>query len=87
MSEKFEKFTHGIIAITPEKPNADGSIPVMHFVGYWEKPQEADILGLHEELSNDEELGLTEMMDDIELIPATPEVLEHFNSLNYHDHD
>lgn len=82
-----EKFTHGIIAITPNNPNEDGSIPVVHFVGYFEEPQEVDVLGLYDELSTDEELGLTEMMDDIELVPATPEVLEHFNSLNIYDHD
>jgi|AntRauMFilla1563_2_1112583.scaffolds.fasta_scaffold71374_2 hypothetical protein len=87
MSEKIEKFTHGIMVIDPKNPNEDGSIPVRHFVGYWEEPQEEDVQSLYDELRTDEELGLTETIDELELAPATQEVLKHFNSLNYHDHE
>lgn len=87
MSEKFEKFTHGIMVIDSKNPNEDGSIPVRHFVGYWEEPRKEDVLGLYDELKDDKEYGLTETIDELELAPATEDVLKHFNSLNYHDHD
>ena len=86
MSEEL-KFTHGIMVIDPKNPNEDGSIPVRHFVGYWEEPQEADVLSLYDELRTDEEFGLTEIIDDLELVPATPEVLEYFNTHIHEDHD
>lgn len=87
MSEKFEKFTHGIMVIDRKNPNEDGSIPVRHFVGYWEEPDEDAVMDLYEELRTDKEFGLTETIDELELAPATEDVLEYFNSLNYHDHD
>ena len=86
MTEKFEKFTHGIMVIDPKNPNDDESIPVRHFVGYWQEPKEEDVLGLYDELRTDETLGLTEVIDDLELVPATQEVLDYFNS-HIHDHE
>lgn len=82
-----EKFTHGVMVIDPKNPNEDGSIPVVHFVGYWSEPSEDDVYGLYEEFKTDKEFGLTEKIDDLELTPASQEVLEHFNSLNYEDHE
>ena len=80
MEEKFEKFTHGIMVIDPKNPNEDGSIPVRHFVGYWEEPDEDAVMDLYDELKTDKEFGLTEIIDDLELVPATEDVLEYFNT-------
>lgn len=82
-----EKFTHGIMAITPNKPNEDKSIPVIHFVGYWEEPNEQDVLGLYDELSTDEEFGLTEIIGDIELVPATQDVIDYFNTVTQENYE
>ena len=79
-----EKFTHGIMVIDPKNPNEDGSIPVRHFVGYWNEPKEEDVLGLYDELKDDEQFGLTETIDDLEIVPATQEVLNYLNS---HTHE
>jgi hypothetical protein len=86
MTENFEKFTHGIMVIDPENLNEDGSIPVRHFVGYWQEPRKDDVLGLYDELKDDEQFGLTEIIDDLELVPATQEVIDYFNS-HIHDHE
>ena len=82
-----ENFTHGIMVIDRNNPNDDGSIPVVHFVGYWDEPKENDVMGLYNEFKTDEALGLSETIDELELVPATQDVLEHFNSLNFHDHE
>ena len=82
-----EKFTHGIIAIDRKNPNDDGTIPVLHFVGYWSEPAENDIYGLYNELKTDEELGLVDRIDELDLVPASQDVLDHFNNLNYEDHE
>jgi len=83
-----EDFTHGIMVIDPNNPNEDGSIPVIHFVGYWSEPKENDVIGLYNELKTDEEFGLTETIDDYELVPATQEAIEYFNAhTHYHAED
>jgi len=82
-----EKFTHGIMVIDPKNPNDDGSVPVIHFVGYWEEPSDNDVYGLYNEFKTDEDLGLVDKIDELEMVKATPDVLEHFNSLNFEDHE
>lgn len=76
-----EKFTHGIIAINPNKVDEHGNVGVLHFVGFWDEPKEEDVLGVWEELQNTEEFGLQDQINEIDLIPAPDDVLEHFNSI------
>lgn len=75
-----EKFTHGIMVIDTKNLNEDGSIPVLHFVGYWGEPNKEDVLGLYNELKTSEEFGLIDIIDDLELCPATQEVIDYFIS-------
>jgi len=82
-----EKFTHGVMVIDPKNPNEDGTIPVIHFVGYWSEPSGDDVYALYEEFKTDEELGLTETIDELEIVRATPDALEYFNNLNFEDHE
>lgn len=74
------------MVIDRKNPNDDETIPMVHFRGYWEKPSHDDIVGLYNELRTDEEFGLIEIIDNLDLVPATQEVIEHYNSLNY-DHE
>lgn len=76
-----DKFTHGIIAVNPTKPDENGDLGVLHFVGYWNEPTEADVLSLWEELNEDDSFGLQDQMHDIELVPAPIEIVEYFNSV------
>lgn len=70
-----------------KNPNEDGTIPVVHFVGYWEEPSENDVYGLYNELKTDEELGFVDTIDELDLVPASQDVLNHFNNLNFEDHE
>ena len=82
-----EKFTHGIMVVDRNNPNDDGTIPVVHFVGYWDEPSENDVYGLYNELKTDEEHGLTDTIDELDLVSAPQHVLDHFNSLKFEDHE
>lgn len=79
--ENIEEFTHGIMAVNPNRPDEDGNIEILHFVGYWEEPNEDDIIGLWEELKENEEFGMQEHVDEIELRPAPMEIVEYYNSV------
>jgi len=81
-----EKFTHGIMVTNPDKPNPDGSIPVMHFVGFWSEPSDEDVLGVIDEVMTDTEYGLTEIANTLDYLPATQELIDHVN-LNTYEHD
>ena len=76
-----EKFTHGIIAVNPTKPDENDNLEVLHFVGHWTEPTEEDVLSLWEELLKNEEFGLQNQMNEIELIPAPEHILEYYNDV------
>lgn len=76
-----DKFTHGIIATNPTKPDENGDLQVLHFVGYWEEPTEEDVLSLWEELNNDDSFGLQDQIHDIELSAAPIEIVDYYNSV------
>lgn len=76
-----EKFTHGIIAVNPTKPDENDNLEVLHFVGYWTEPTEEDVLSLWKELNEDEEFGLKNQIDEIELIPAPEDIVEIYNNM------
>lgn len=76
-----DKFTHGIIAVNPTKPDENDNLTVLHFTGFWNEPTEADVLSLWEELNENDGFGLQDQMHDIELIPAPEDIVEYFNSV------
>jgi hypothetical protein len=77
-----EKFTHGVMVVQPSLKNEDG-IPVVHFVGYWEEPNRDDIDALITELEEDEDFAFRNEMKagELELYPATQEILDYYNSV------
>jgi hypothetical protein len=76
-----KNMTHGIMVIDPTMVDEDGNIEILHFVGYWEEPSDDAINNLIEELSTDEEFGLTEMMDKVHVLPAPESVVEYFRDV------
>jgi|LakMenE01Jun11ns_1017448.scaffolds.fasta_scaffold9726473_2 hypothetical protein len=74
---KTKDIKYGIVAVLKEEENQDDSF-VVHFCGYWEKPEKSDWDSLREELETDEEFGLIGM--DFELMEATPEMIKHFTT-------
>lgn len=57
----------------------DDSYTIIHFVGYWEKPTDADADHIKEELRNDPEFGIGDKVDELRFYPATPGCLKHYN--------
>ena len=76
-----EKFTHGIIAVNPNQPLENGDLEILHFVGYWNKPSEEDVISLWMELNEDETFGLQNQLGEIELCSAPEDIVEYYNSI------
>jgi len=72
--------THGIIVIDPLSEDENGDVSIVHYIGYWNKPSQADFDSLKEELRTDEEFGLTEIFDRLEYGEAPEEILEMLNN-------
>jgi hypothetical protein len=68
------KINYGLVAV-------DSNDDILHFCGYEEEPTQCDIDHLREELSQDMSFGLTEMMDEIEIITASDEVLKFYQDV------
>ena len=72
--------THGLIVVNPI-PDENDMLDILHFVGYWSEPTEQDALSLRIELGTDEELGLTEMIDDLDIIVAPDDIVEYYKDM------
>lgn len=75
------QFNYGIIAID-SRPDSEGRNPILHFCGYKNPPTAIDFDQLQEELSTNEEFNLIEIMPYIQLLEATPEIVELYKNLN-----
>lgn len=68
---------YGLMVIDPETlDESTDTLEIVHFVGYWNEPTLDDANSLREELRTDEEFGLTEIADRLEIYPAPDEVVE-----------
>lgn len=74
-----KKFTHGIMVINPNEPLEDDNYNVVHFVGYWQEPTDADADYLREELRNDPEFKLQNIVDELVMYRATEDCLKFYN--------
>lgn len=71
---------YGLIVIDP---NQEGDFKdIIHFVGYWEEPTKEDAQHLYEELKTDEEFGLTKIIDNLVILPASEEIVEIYVNMN-----
>jgi len=78
---------YGLIVIDPTEPDENGQFEVLHFCGYAEEPNEDAEAHLREELTKDEEFGLTERIDRCIIINADPDTVEYFRSVAEGDSD
>lgn len=69
---------HGIAAVIRSDENPE-DFQVVHFVGFFEKPNEDDWNHIKDELETDEDLGLVGM--DFDLIEATPDMIDFFTNM------
>jgi len=73
------KITHGLIVVDPTQEGEH--FDILHFAGYWQQPSKKDADLLREELRTDPEFGLQEIADRVDILPAPPDILEHFKSM------
>ena len=75
---------YGLIVVEKDEDkrftNDGETILFYHFVGYINKPGEADIESLYEELKIDENFKL-DNLDDLTIIEAPDYVIKHFKNL------
>ena len=79
MSEEknLKNITHGLMAVDPQSyDEVSDSLAVVHFVGYWEKPSEAEAKHLMHELRTDKEFGLTNIASRLHVLPAPEWMVE-----------
>lgn len=81
---KINKITHGIVVLDTRLPVED--VEVIHFVGFWKEPTQQDIDNLKEELRTDPTFGLSDVIDELEFLPATQKQIDFFNTL-LHEED
>ena len=68
------------------KSDDDGNYEIIHFVGYWEAPEDWDVEAdrLREELRTDPEFNY-ENIDTLLMYPATPDCLRYYNEMGEAD--
>lgn len=67
---------YGLIVIDPTQESE--MLDILHFVGYWNKPNKQDVESLREELITDKEFGLTEIAHRLDIIPAPDYIVEEY---------
>ncbi len=76
MDKDVKDIKYGLMVIDPEQ---EGEMKdILHFVGYWEEPTKMDADLLREELMTDEEFGLTEIANRLNILPAPDYIVEEF---------
>ena len=74
------KFKYGIVAVNRDLMMNEGNSPIYHFCGYEVEPTFESFLSLYRELNEDSEFGLTEIIDDLVLVPANEEMMDEYLS-------
>jgi hypothetical protein len=84
-----EKFKYGIMVVDPLNPeDVDEDVTVIHFVGYWEEPENWDVEAnrLREELRTDPDFEYyRDIIDRLLFYPATPDCLKYYNDMGEAD--
>ena len=70
------KPNYGLMVIDPREEGDKRNI--LHYCAYEKEPTQKDADQLREELRTEEEFGLQDIADIVEIYPATEEVVEHF---------
>jgi hypothetical protein len=67
---------YGLIVVDPTQEGE--MMNIIHFVGYWQEPNENDAAQLREELMTDEEFGLTKIAHRLDILPAPDYIVKEF---------
>lgn len=82
--ETFEEYNpkeikYGLIVVDPTQEGEN--LDILHFVGYWDKPTKTDADSLREELMTDDEFGLTEIANRLDILPAPDYIVEEYRKI------
>jgi len=75
------RIKYGLMVVDPTDLDEDSNPSIVHFCGYWNKPDEDNINHLREEISTDETFGLTEIVDRFEIYPAPFYLVEYYANI------
>ena len=67
------------MAIDPNDVDENGNPLVVHFVGLWEEPTYEVFMELEKEIKTEPEFGLVEIAHRIDVLHASPEVIDFYN--------
>ena len=72
--ENLEGCTHGIIVFDPASQDEE-NIEMVHWVGFWQQPDQEDFDDLKRELSEDNQFGLVNIANRLKYIVCSGEEL------------
>lgn len=73
---KKSDFKYGLMVVDGRQD--DEMIDIIHFVAYAEKPTKVDADNLMGEFKTDASLGLSDIVEHLVILPATPDVTEYY---------
>jgi hypothetical protein len=71
-----EPFRYGLIVVDPTQES--DMLDILHFVGYWQEPTSEDAQYLREELMTDEEFGLIDIANRVDILPAPEYIVRKY---------
>ncbi len=69
-------FEYGLILVDSEDVDENGDLTVLHFVGYKHEPTDDDAEDLRQELLENEDLGFSDIIDELDIAIAPEEVVD-----------
>ena len=77
MENVFEELQHWLAAVKKTE-NEEEAVRIYHLCGYEEKPTQEDKDELKTELREDKEFGLTDIVDDLEIIYVPQDIIKSY---------
>jgi len=71
-------FQYGLMVVNMNEIDENGDVDVLHFVGYSYPPTEDDIENLRIQILEDEEIGLTDIAEELEISEAPEEIVSFY---------
>lgn len=70
---------YGIVAITRDEVLNAEDLHILHFIGYETEPTFQTYIDAYDELATDPEFNEVSNVNDIMLLPASEDMIEHFS--------
>lgn len=77
MDSPEKNYCYGLGVIDPSTRDEHGDVDILHMVLYEKEPNQNDIDSLLQELEEDEEIGLTEMVDRLRIVELPDYMVQH----------